>query len=431
MGRIVSRDQITMTILMTTELFFPFDRGGSEWSTYYLIMSLIKKGHTLILMTPNLGSSKNEIWRKIKIYRFPFIQFHKKNKSIALTPFWFTNIFWFLMTSIYAIYIAKREKIDVLHLQGKYFLPAGLLVKKLLKIPVLVTLRDYQVLCPFGFCLVKKRVYRKCSFIELLRKDYPLSLKEYQVKKGYMFNLLLFIATIRGYFISHILLWCANHVDERICLSLKQQLILEKNGLKRSRVIYNMNPFNSRFPKRRQKIANLAYFGRLTPGKGLWLLIKSFEKLNKKYPRVKLTIFGDGFLKDDLQSYLKRKKIESMVIWNGHVTHSKIISRMKAGNIVIVPSLWEEPFGRIVIEAFANFSPVVTTSQGALPEIVGRFGIACAPRVDTLTRSIELALKKFSSFEVQLKKERKTLAYLFWEKPLAQHLTLYYRLKAI
>ena len=45
--------------------------------------------------------------------------------------------------------------------------------------------------------------------------------------------------------------------------------------------------------------------------------------------------------------------------------------------MLVVPSLWDEPFGRVCIEAFAHGVPVVAARSGALPEIVevGKSGL--------------------------------------------------------
>jgi glycosyltransferase involved in cell wall biosynthesis len=42
--------------------------------------------------------------------------------------------------------------------------------------------------------------------------------------------------------------------------------------------------------------------------------------------------------------------------------------------VVLMPSLWRESFGRVAAEAMINGIPVLGTSRGALPEVVGRAG---------------------------------------------------------
>src|SRR3990172_3855011 len=105
-----------MKIAMATEYYWPYDLGGSEWSTYYLAKALIREGHEVLVVTPNYGTHKSETKDQIKIFRFPFPKKIKKYRP--LSPFWHTNILWILLTTYYLIKICKEEKVDLLHLQG-------------------------------------------------------------------------------------------------------------------------------------------------------------------------------------------------------------------------------------------------------------------------------------------------------------------------
>jgi glycosyltransferase involved in cell wall biosynthesis len=51
-------------------------------------------------------------------------------------------------------------------------------------------------------------------------------------------------------------------------------------------------------------------------------------------------------------------------------TRSDVITPLHAADVVVVPSQWEEPFGRVVIEAMAAGRPVLAARSGAIPEIL-------------------------------------------------------------
>ena len=51
-------------------------------------------------------------------------------------------------------------------------------------------------------------------------------------------------------------------------------------------------------------------------------------------------------------------------------TRADVITPLHAADVVVVPSQWEEPFGRVVIEAMAAGRPVLAARSGAIPEIL-------------------------------------------------------------
>jgi glycosyltransferase involved in cell wall biosynthesis len=60
-----------------------------------------------------------------------------------------------------------------------------------------------------------------------------------------------------------------------------------------------------------------------------------------------------------------------------------VVTPLHAADVVVVPSVWDEPFGRVVIEAMATGCPVVASAVGGIPEILtGRFSSMLFPRGD-------------------------------------------------
>ena len=73
-----------MKILFLCEYFFPFDRGGSEWSIYHLAKSLVNQGHNVCVFTPNFGALSQENLEGITIYRFPYYLKLKKPHQVVV-----------------------------------------------------------------------------------------------------------------------------------------------------------------------------------------------------------------------------------------------------------------------------------------------------------------------------------------------------------
>ena len=117
------------------------------------------------------------------------------------------------------------------------------------------------------------------------------------------------------------------------------------------------------------------YSGRLTKEKGILELIQAIKQINT-IPNLKLIIAGASFYGKDskVTSYVKKlqkeaKNIKEQVIFTGFVDYSEIPSYLKTANIVVVPSLWEEPFGLTVLEAMAAGVPLIATRCGGIPEV--------------------------------------------------------------
>jgi glycosyltransferase involved in cell wall biosynthesis len=65
-------------------------------------------------------------------------------------------------------------------------------------------------------------------------------------------------------------------------------------------------------------------------------------------------------------------------------------------DVVVIPSLWHEAFGRIAIESLAHGIPVIASSRGGLPEIIqdGATGIIVDPHE---MGSLARAMSRFSA----------------------------------
>lgn len=113
-----------------------------------------------------------------------------------------------------------------------------------------------------------------------------------------------------------------------------------------------------------------AFVGRVEEIKGIRLLVKAFEKSGKF-----LVVVGDGDDSKKINGYLHRKKI-SNIIMLGRQERDTVNVIMAHAKAVIVPSLWYETFGMVVIEAYACRTPVIAADFGNVGDLIedGRTG---------------------------------------------------------
>jgi len=125
--------------------------------------------------------------------------------------------------------------------------------------------------------------------------------------------------------------------------------------------------FVGRDPGERRRPGEYALFvGRLSPEKGVLTLLEAWQRLPFTVP---LVIAGDGPLRQRLETEVATKGL-GCVHFAGRLGRDEVCDAMQKAAFLIVPSIWHEPFGLIVAEAFACGTPVLAASVGAIPEMV-------------------------------------------------------------
>ncbi len=409
-----------LTIVMANEFFHPFAQGGSEWSTFYLAKSLYLQGYKVIILTPNYGSQSKQIWENLIIERFPIGKKISQADQVV-TPFWHTNPWWIFKSTLGLIRMANKYHPQIIHIQGKYFLPAAIITKMITHIPVIATARDYQIICNLGLCLWKKS--HRCKIAEFFSDELPRYCRKYH-KNSHALNLTKTVITATlGRIVSIFLRLAAKNVDSLVCISAHQTKIYSANGFKKLNTIYN----STTFPKgNKTQRHNLLFVGRLTPGKGAHLLVPILNKVRKHFPKIGIQIIGNGFLLPHIKQQIRHYQAEKYVEIISQANHNQVQSAYQKAKIVIIPSLWPEPFGRVALEAIAAGTPIITSNKGALPEITqNRYGISVAPTINELANALVKMLVTPQKYSMRIKHDRLQLRERFEKNPVKSYRSLY------
>lgn len=108
--------------------------------------------------------------------------------------------------------------------------------------------------------------------------------------------------------------------------------------------------------------------------KGVPYLLQAIRML-KDGTGIKLTVVGSPVPDGQYLKLIRQYGIEDMVTFTGRVTADELVRHYSEAEVCVVPSLYEG-FGLPAAEAMACGLPVVSTTGGALPEVVGRDGEA-------------------------------------------------------
>jgi len=113
------------------------------------------------------------------------------------------------------------------------------------------------------------------------------------------------------------------------------------------------------FKKIRKK--EIYFVGRLNQSKGYDLYNEAITKILNKFPKWKAYSIGDEKRRS---IYIKHKNHFEL----GFLKHKNVIERIENAEIVVIPSQWEEPFGRTALEAASCGCATITSNKGGLPE---------------------------------------------------------------
>lgn len=121
----------------------------------------------------------------------------------------------------------------------------------------------------------------------------------------------------------------------------------------------------------------LLFVGRVEPEKGIPFLLERWPKIRRELGVAELRIVGDGSLAQSVQQSIK-DGLEG-VTFVGALPRSETAKEMGKAAYVVVPSIWQEPFGAVALEAAAAGTIPIIADRGGLSEAAGPLGIMFNP----------------------------------------------------
>ncbi len=350
-----------MRIMIINTYYFPEIMGGAEYSVKKLAETLSMVGHTVKVLCTG-DNYKQETIDGVDVVR---IVPQNICRAIYLDE---CSKVQKALHKIQEVYNKRNDenlekeiekfKPDVIHTNGLYDItPVVWKIAKKKNIRVVHTLRDYYLYCHRVSMSCKKRP-DGCSNPLLLCK-----LRQW-------FNIII-----------------SRNVDVVTAPSKNTlNILLERKFFEnaKSKVILNATNFSEdlleeNLSKRLLKLrdgCSFVYLGTLSEQKGIRWLINSFTEFEN--PDAKLFIAGKG----TLEQYVHEASInDSRIHFVGFLNEQDMNALLADMDVVVCPSLWQEPFGRVVLDAYKNAMPVIVSDRGALPELVDdrKTGLVASP----------------------------------------------------
>jgi glycosyltransferase involved in cell wall biosynthesis len=310
--------------------------GGAEISTQILAESLSDITKVNIITVgghrKKEGIIEEEI-NKVSVLRLPSNNLYwigeRKKRHII------NKILWHIINGYNVFQYKEVKRVllkvqpSIIHTQNLPGLSLGVWkAAHELGIPIVHTLRDYSLLCPVHSSIYST-MYRK-----IVRNN----------SKN--------VSSVIG--ISNFIL--NKHLDEGLFQFSKKYVVpnVVEDAVISKEKNFTKNPLI------------LGYFGQLESNKGVQFLIQAVKKIPCEIVS-RLFIVGNGQLKEEL---LDQSDNDPRIIFLGKLEQKKVRDIMGQVDLTIVPSIWEEPFGRVIIESYQVGTPVYASNVGGIPEVI-------------------------------------------------------------
>jgi glycosyltransferase involved in cell wall biosynthesis len=382
-----------MKLAIINTLYAPNNVGGAEKSVQALAEYFVFLGHDVIVICLGKENAnfklngvsvsslkiKNDFWpfETIQKNSFQKLRWHFKDSSNVNYNPEFTQI----------LSVFNPDILLTNNLTG--FSTKAWGVAKNLNIKVVHTLRDYYLQCPkstkFKNNLNCKNLCRVCKLLSIPKKIDSTSVN--------------YLIGISNYVLQ-------DHLHYGYFKEIPNKVIY--NGFKIDKWKIDNKTFTNTF----------GYIGQINKSKGIELLLESFSLINDS----SWILLIAGNIDDEYLKKLKKINNSVQITYLGYVESTSFFEMI---DVLIVPSLWNEPFGRVVLESLINNKPVIASDKGGISELLSNNqNFVFTPNVNCLLNLIKKIISN-SNFLNEFKFDKLFLDKFKIEKTSQQYLAVF------
>ena len=133
---------------------------------------------------------------------------------------------------------------------------------------------------------------------------------------------------------------------------------IDQKLLHKTDVVY---PSIHKVKKILKKDKNIVFVGKLNVSKGYDIYGGAIKRILDDFPKWKAFSIGDESRKRPIISHVRHKEL-------GFLKHKKVLKFLDKSEIAVVPSRWEEPFGRTALESSSRACATIISNRGGLTE---------------------------------------------------------------
>jgi len=376
--------------------FYPPLVGGMEKHVESLSRKLVDRGHNVMVCTSwHQGLQHFDVVHGVEVTRIEGL-FQKTKYLYGDSARRYPPPTYDCLTARKLESLIREHKPELIHVHG-WILYSALPLRQKLKIPIVVTLHDYGLVCPKRTFLLTDRNVCKRPFtiqcVKCAREDYGFakSLATSVLVKRNRKNL----RNIDKYFA------VSSFVKEVHC----KYLNLQNEDVA---IIPNFCDDYREPDSGLERLPNdfILFVGSLNPSKGVDTLLDAYSKLKTNIP---LVLIG---ARDRNHSYRQPKN----VIVHENASDSLVAEGYRKCRFVIIPSIFPDPCPTVALETMSKGKAVIASAIGGLTDIVkdGETGILVRGNESTqLTNAISYLLNNTNACAIMGENGNKRFRALF------------------
>ena len=361
-----------MRVLFLTNFYLVHGSGGEEQSCQQVVEGLKDRGHTTLVLTSMHGTD-NVAVEADGIYRSLYLE-------MDLVPFWHSLTFFTKRKArekhnlqVFARVLQQFDP-DVIFIWGMWNLPNSL--------PAFAEAR-----------FPHKIVYRFASYWPTLPSQHEFYWRA-PGRNWYSRVIKQVVGRIA-------LAMLSKETQERplafryaICVSAATRNALVEAGVpvSHARVIHTgldvrhyLNGHEQHSSPQGNQNLDLLYAGRLTSEKGIETVIGAMTNLIYSQDKgdIRLSLAGSGTVayENHLRQLVNQAGLDEYVTFLGWVPPEEMPKLLRTFDVLLLPSVWPEPFSRAVLEGMISGLVVIASRTGGTPEIIvdGENGLLFTP----------------------------------------------------
>ncbi len=269
------------------------------------------------------------------------------------------NSFYNFSSAKKLAFVIRQFQPDIIHVHNIFFVASAsvLFVARRHRIPVVLTLHNYRLICANALLLRNNKVCELC-----VQKKFPLAGIRYRCYRNSMTQSAL-VTGITG--IHKLLHTWKNKVTVFIALNefSRMKLLHSSLRLPENKMVTKPNFIPDCGEGRLPRENFFLFAGRFVNEKGIHVLLKAFACM----PENKIIICGDGPEKKFLEQLYSAC---TNIVFTGQEEKTRVQELMKLCKAFICPSIWYEGAPLTIIEAFAAGTPVIASRLGSMAESI-------------------------------------------------------------